>query len=796
MGTSREPTAGATGAGSPARRANIDVEMARYPEASPLANRFLLFDERVRQIADRHDRGGELSIEEGEALKFHDALLDRLAFLREDGTRAGDPVAHARVADPEPEPDAPPTETQKPESYGPSNVRYVGGVRIKTDYSLREVLDTTAKAAKSPFASFVASARDLVKKATQGQALTADEEEKVYRYAGMVDAFVSLTPEGSMMHVVGTALDGLNAAIDGRMPDQGQLSDDLLGSMKFVKSREGTSVAGGEGDQTAGKARERVPHVTPEPVTPEPATVVPAAGTSVGPDHSLFDFPLFNIPFGRNEHETSPIYSRTLPIIHKPAFKPPTVLPDGRVGYPLSPTTPPKLPPETGSGATVGSDGAGVSKHAEQPTARIDETDAAIVADEDDIKQDRPVTNDDGKAKDKDSAGETSPDRGKGASKGKSTTKQKDITGGKRSKGENSTVERTGKPGCYSSCLPLPRSTSGPGSEFKRVEGRGPISVTVAGSALEDHARVERFNSQFFFYRNDRDVKDMDGLAGIRGTDYEQRRAVLAVGDGTQATSLSSESKIHAGAFWGRGPATHLQGAEIIELGNGRDGVGAIKLPFANVRAGATVIVTGGAMNGCTMLFGSDGTSLYAYHAGSSDPSSKWLTAREGAQSIVDAHVKIGPREQIKYRWHGNNDDLITVGRQYRFSALIYSGRHLANVSSLVGSASVLGAVAGAPETVPDSNLNVPRVAVGGSGGKNWHMMTFNYYEHEPSLRTVGTAEAIVSKDLNGKVTVSVLAEKGKLDRGSSLGERGSPIVYQYTTLDKYMMSYQPAAHT
>jgi hypothetical protein len=154
--------------------------------------------------------------------------------------------------------------------------------------------------------------------------------------------------------------------------------------------------------------------------------------------------------------------------------------------------------------------------------------------------------------------------------------------------------------------------------------------------------------------------------------------------------------------------------------------------------------------------------------------------------------MKIGPRDQRKYQWLGSNDDLVAVGRGYEFSTLVYSSKHLANVNALVGAGSVLGAVGGAPETLPDSHLDVARDAQGRGAAKNWHMMTFNYYEHDPNVRTVGTAEAVVSKDLNGKVKVSVLAEKGNLDRGSSIGERGGPIEYRYTTLDKHSATYNP----
>jgi hypothetical protein len=183
------------------------------------------------------------------------------------------------------------------------------------------------------------------------------------------------------------------------------------------------------------------------------------------------------------------------------------------------------------------------------------------------------------------------------------------------------------------------------------------------------------------------------------------------------------------------------------------------------------------------MLFASDGRSLYAYHAGSAELSPDWLTGHQGAQSIVNAHVKIGPPKQRSYKWSGTNTDLVVVGRQYPFSALIYSGRALANTDALVGASALLGSVAGAQALVPNAHLHVPRHAYGPRNNR-WHMMTFNYSERDVNLRTVGTAEAVVTKDLNGGITLRVLAEKGKLDRGSSIGERGGPIAYRYKTLD------------
>lgn len=91
---------------------------------------------------------------------------------------------------------------------------------------------------------------------------------------------------------------------------------------------------------------------------------------------------------------------------------------------------------------------------------------------------------------------------------------------------------------------------------------------------------------------------------------------MLFVGNGEDATSYAHKANLYMGRYWGRGPATLTSDTSIIQIGNGREGVGAIKLPFDNLHNGQTVVVTAGALNGCTMLYASDGHSLYAYHAG------------------------------------------------------------------------------------------------------------------------------------------------------------------------------------
>ena len=326
---------------------------------------------------------------------------------------------------------------------------------------------------------------------------------------------------------------------------------------------------------------------------------------------------------------------------------------------------------------------------------------------------------------------------------------------------------------------------------LKQIAGKGPISLSVPASAAEEKSRIERMGNLFYFYRKDRDVKDMTFPRAVRSTNADKRRDVLAVGTGADVTSYSPNSRVYMGKHWEPGSTTLASDIDVIELANGRDGVGAIKVPFHDLRPGQTIVISGGAMNGCTMLFAADKSGLYAYHAGTSSLNSSWHTSSDGASSIVDAHETMGTASRVPYAWQHNNHDLIVMGRQYPFSALIYSAKPLAQTHALTGAGGMVGAIANAQDTVPNADLNVPRHAFSPRVGKDekpparrWQMMTFNYHEDDPTQRSVGTAEAVITKEAYGAVTVHVLAERGVLDRRTSLGERGDALAYRYKTTE------------
>jgi hypothetical protein len=294
---------------------------------------------------------------------------------------------------------------------------------------------------------------------------------------------------------------------------------------------------------------------------------------------------------------------------------------------------------------------------------------------------------------------------------------------------------------------------------LSRLIASGPVNLVAVGGSTEERERLNSFAAPFSYYRHDADVPDMNQPSAARQTTSGERSDVLLVGNGADATSYVPESNSYLGREWAHQPSS-LSGVDIIKLGSGKQGVAAISLPFAGVPPGSTILVTGGPMNGSTMLFAADQNGFYAYHAGPSSPDGHWLASSDGARGIADAHMKTGPDSKTPYAWRNDMSDVVTVARQYPFSALIYNGQYPADGS----------------DTTPDTRINLPLSTGGQNAGS--HMMTYSYFIPQKSLPTVGTAEAVIFKDKNGKVTVQVLGAMGVLDHRYDLD--GGAVGYSY----------------
>jgi hypothetical protein len=308
---------------------------------------------------------------------------------------------------------------------------------------------------------------------------------------------------------------------------------------------------------------------------------------------------------------------------------------------------------------------------------------------------------------------------------------------------------------------------------IQRIQGQGPINILPVASQAEDQRRIEQFSPPFRFYRNDRDVSDMQEASAANATDAEQRDGVLAVGPGENATSYSADEKAFVGKGWlprTIGPSD-LTGARIIKLGSGKNGVAAMNLRFEDLPPGSTTIVTGGAMRNSTMLFAADPKGFYAYHAGQA--TSDWSMAEQGARSIVNAHEAMRPGGDFSMSSapQNNRDDLMRAARQYPFSSVVYNGAYDAKGGS----------------NAPDDRITASGYAPGSDPAHAPNSNVFSYFE--PGLRAIGTAEAVISRDNNNQVTVCVLAEKGR--RGTSLNMSDGSSGFRYGKLDNVVRTYK-----
>jgi hypothetical protein len=725
--------------------------LKRYPDVGQLAQRFLLLEENCEAI-DLKPRD-QLSIDDGLTLKEYDTLRDRLAFLRADGAAPdGGPVAMRRLApaDPAEPAQSPPGATPAKDDGGPQ-VRYIGGVRVRNDYSLKEVLDITSTALKSPFGSFIASSRDLVKKAAEGVALSADEEQKIYQYSQIVESFLTLSRAGRVQQAAGAAVDTLNSAIAGEPPSVQTMTDNI-GQVQGLG--DGLSPAPGAG------------RIVRKPVVPARPKASKASPSQEPPN--LFDFPRFKIP----------PWNRSRAADAQPAFNPPVRLPTGRIGYRLSPTRPPRLPAKVDEGGgTAEKTGPRGKPVASTPKETGSGGEPLAGTPKETGLREEPVAG---------TSRETGPREEPvvATSRTKSDTPEESAlrraSSDPQRKGSEAIASCTAS---STGCVPTGAAPiTIENAELDRLQGKGPFCVTLPLGPDEEQRRVNAFEVPFRYYRKDRDITGMSRGRRFQNTSYEMRRDVLRVGNGGDVTSYSPGAKVIMG-HWGPHGASLAENINVIQLSNGKEGVGALKLRFADIPEGASVVVTGGVMSGCTMLFASDGHSLYAYHAGTSTPTAKWHTSTDGARSIVRAHQTIGPRSTTHDIWQDNNLDLVQVGRQYPFSALIYSGRRLANIDAVAAVGAIAGAVGAPDEAGLNAHLAARRHEYGPPDNR-WHMMTFNYYEQNPQQPSVGTALAVVSRDMDGSVTLSVLAEKGNIDRRTSIGDPGEPISYRYTPVD------------
>ncbi|GAB7522181.1 hypothetical protein [Paraburkholderia sp. 2C] len=278
---------------------------------------------------------------------------------------------------------------------------------------------------------------------------------------------------------------------------------------------------------------------------------------------------------------------------------------------------------------------------------------------------------------------------------------------------------------------------------LKELAKQGPLSLLPAANRQEDQQRVDAFSGPVTFYRKDHTIPNPDAASVIHATSYRERSGVLTLGKGKDLTSYDPEMKLFLNRNRNTDISPALAGANVISLGSGDDGVAAINISFADLASGSTTVVTGGPMRGSTMLFTADDTGFSAYHAQASK-NTQAKSADAAATSIADAHKHFSAAGANPAKPQNGFDAVFDAAKSHPFSALIYS----CDTPS---------------EGQPHPKFGPTSDAGSRPDGKPWSMLNFNYLAPDRNSGEVGTAEAIIAKDPNGKVTVQVLAERGKL---------------------------------
>jgi hypothetical protein len=266
-------------------------------------------------------------------------------------------------------------------------------------------------------------------------------------------------------------------------------------------------------------------------------------------------------------------------------------------------------------------------------------------------------------------------------------------------------------------------------------------------------------------------VPNPDAAASLRASEYRDRRGVLTVGKGKDLTSYDPGMKAVLNRDRSADVSPALANADVIALRSGRDGVAAINVNFADLAPGSTTIVTSGAMRGDMTLFTADDSGFSAYRAQASKKT-RAKSADTAAASIASAHERFGKTDAYAKPPASGFDALFRAAKSHPFSALVYSYDVAPNGQPH-------------PKFGPTSDVGLR------PDGRPWSSVNFNYLAPGKSSSEVGTAQAVIVKDLNGKVTVRVLAQRGKLEnplRGPRPSFTYRPIesaVGSYTTRDR-----------
>lgn len=177
---------------------------------------------------------------------------------------------------------------------------------------------------------------------------------------------------------------------------------------------------------------------------------------------------------------------------------------------------------------------------------------------------------------------------------------------------------------------------------------------------------------------------------------------------------------------------------DFISVDNGASGTAAIKIPLKQIKEGRPVILSSGKLSGCTMVYAVDNDYCYAYHVGQKAGDAKWLTSREGIESIYQAHMQL-KGAPVAGEMQSNND-LLRIFSTYDSATINYFGKET--------------------KVTGDTHIS-------DSAGSNLNVFDYNAAVDKKNRVRLAVSYALLSRN-NGQVNVSTYSD----DMGIALKDK------------------------
>ncbi|EGQ8304597.1 cytotoxin [Vibrio parahaemolyticus] len=137
---------------------------------------------------------------------------------------------------------------------------------------------------------------------------------------------------------------------------------------------------------------------------------------------------------------------------------------------------------------------------------------------------------------------------------------------------------------------------------------------------------------------------DKNGFRSASGTDQAQYGVNVITGKNITSAQLIPGTPL--GQFYNTN--SFSDNLSVVHVPNGDRGITALKIPLSDIKKNQKILVSSGALSGCTSVTAKDSYNMYVFHVGKSgNDTSSWKTNKDGAAMVQQCAEKLsGVRSQ------------------------------------------------------------------------------------------------------------------------------------------------------